>query len=78
MRAPHQAMTRRLARWRLVLRHTNFEATMARIVAMLCRRARRVPNPAARDFAPGTDFAMVAINYAICGSHRFETCVSEH
>jgi hypothetical protein len=29
---------------------------MSRIDAGLCRRACRVANPAARGFAPGTDF----------------------
>jgi hypothetical protein len=45
----------------LVLRHTNFEATMTRIAAMLSHRARRVPNPAVRGFAPDADFVMVAM-----------------
>jgi hypothetical protein len=33
---------------------------MARIDAMLCRRARLVPNQALRGFAPDADFAIVA------------------
>jgi hypothetical protein len=33
---------------------------MAKIAAMLCRRARLVPNQAARGFAPDADFALVA------------------
>jgi hypothetical protein len=33
---------------------------MAKIAAMLCRRARLVPNQAARGFAPDADFAIVA------------------
>ena len=62
----------------LVLRPTNFEATMARIAAMLCRRARLVPNQAPRGFAPGADFATLARGAEPVAVHRFETCGSEH
>jgi hypothetical protein len=34
---------------------------MASIAAILCHRARLVPNQAARGFASGDDFAIVAI-----------------
>ncbi len=40
----------------LVSRPINFDTTMPRIAAMLCRRAHRVTNPAARAFALGDDF----------------------
>jgi hypothetical protein len=51
---------------------------MTRIDAMLCRRARRVPDPAVRGFAPGADFVIVAIPFAVRRKQRFEICVSEH
>jgi hypothetical protein len=51
---------------------------MARIAAMLCRRARLVPNQAPRGFAPGADFAIVAGGAEPVAVHRFETCGSEH
>ena len=43
----------------LVSRPINIDTTMPRIAAMLCRRARRVHDPAARGFAPGDDFDIV-------------------
>jgi len=51
---------------------------MARIGAMLCRRARLVPNQAARGFAPGADFVIVARCVGVHGERRFETSGSEH
>jgi hypothetical protein len=51
---------------------------MARIAAMLCRRARLVPNQAPRGFAPGANFAIVAGIVEPVAGHRFETCGSEH
>jgi hypothetical protein len=49
-----------LGKTALVSRPTNFETTTTIIVAMLCRRARLVPNRAARAFAPDDDFVTVA------------------
>ena len=72
----------------LVLQHTNFEATMSRFAAMLCRRARLVPNQAPRAGgedrgpapcrAPGADFGIVATDIGLRRAQRFETCVSEY
>jgi len=45
---------------------------------MLCRRARLVPNQAARGFAPDDDFAVVAHALELLALHRFETCGSAH
>ena len=42
-----------------VSRPINIDTTMLRIAAMLCRRDQRVPDPAARGFAPGDDFDIV-------------------